>query len=102
VPLVFLLAAPSGAFAFTTYSGTVAMLEVWANGNVAFTLNASVPTCNGQFVINASLAQAAKNIYAAVLAAKKTGTPIRVITSACGTADNYGGNYNLPDFVYAD
>jgi hypothetical protein len=82
------------------YTGTVAMLEVWDNGNVALTLNSSVPTCNQQFVLNAS-SPGFKNLYAAVLAAKKSGAPIRVYTNGCGPADGAGGSsYNIPAYLY--
>lgn len=96
VALVAALAAwPAHADVFL---GTVSMLEVWRNGNVAFTLNTSVGTCNQQFVINAS-APGAKNQYAAVLSAKTTGRRIRVDTSGCGPADNYGSSYNIPEYI---
>ena len=90
----------SASFAYAdNFSGQVAMLEVWRSGNVAFTLATSVPTCNSQFILNAS-DPGFKNLYAAVLAAKKTGTPIQVSTSGCGPADNYGASYNIVTYLY--
>jgi hypothetical protein len=75
------------------------MVEVWTSGNVAFTLSPAASGCNGQFVLNAS-SPGFKNQYAALLAAKSQGSAIKVITSGCGTADGYGGNYNLPTYLY--
>jgi hypothetical protein len=90
-----------GSASAAEYTGTVAMLEVWSNGNVAFSLSVAAPTCNQQFVLNKSN-PGTKNLYAALLAAKHTGRPIRVITEAsCGPAEGYGGSYNLPIYVYA-
>lgn len=80
-------------------TATVAMLEVWRNGNVAFTLSTPTTSCNGQFVLNAS-DPGTKNQYASLLAAKKTGGQVRVYTGACGPAENYGGNYNYVDYLY--
>jgi len=85
-----------------SYTGTVSMLEVWRNGNVAFTLSTAAGTCNGQFVINKT-ADGAKNQYAAVLAAKTSGRSVRVETTAsCGPAENYGGSYNIPEYIYVE
>ena len=83
------------------YTGTIDMLEVWESGNVAFTLNPApgAGACAQQFVINKNM-QGARNLFAAVLAAKKTGTPIRVVTSGCGPAFEYGSTYNLPLYIY--
>jgi|SRR6185312_11351068 hypothetical protein len=94
-----LLSTP--AFA-TTYTGTVTMLEVWENGNIAFTLGTSTPTCNGQFILNAS-APGAKNQYAAVLTAKSKGSQITVYASGnCIAADGLtgGSSYNESLYVY--
>jgi hypothetical protein len=74
-------------------------LEVWQGGHVAFTLSTSVPTCNQQVILNPSWA-GAKNLYAALLAAKARGRPVKVNTSSCGPAEGYGYSYNLPDYVY--
>jgi hypothetical protein len=93
------LGVVSSAYA-ADYTGTISMLEVWDNGNVAFRLAPEATTCNTQFVINSS-SLGLKNLYAAVLAAKKTGTPIRVVTYACGPADGFGGSsYNIPVYIY--
>lgn len=81
-------------------TGTVAMLEVWRNGNVAFTLSTPTTSCNGQFVLNAS-EPGTKNRYAALLAAKKTGSQVRVYSSGCVEAENYGtAQYNPVDYLY--
>jgi hypothetical protein len=85
------------------FTGTVSILEVWNNGNVAFSL-VTVPAmsrCNNQFIINKDDV-GLKNQLAVLLAAKRTGTPVAVYTDgACIAAWNYGGNYNWPQFVYA-
>lgn len=81
-------------------TGTVAMLEVWRNGNVAFTLSTPTTSCNGQFVLNTS-EPGTKNRYAALLAAKKTGSQVRVYSSGCVEAENYGAaQYNPVDYLY--
>jgi hypothetical protein len=80
-------------------TGTVAMLEVWRNGNVAFTLSAPISECNQQFILNVS-SPGTKNMYAALLAAKKTGAPVRVYTGGCGLAEQYGGSYNIVEYLY--
>lgn len=83
------------------YTGYVSILEVWKNGNIAFSLNPSVPTCNAQFILNAS-APGTKNQYAVVLAAKRTGTQIAVyISDTCIAAEGYGASYNEPLYIYA-
>jgi hypothetical protein len=83
------------------YTGNINMLEVWRTGEVAFTIAATVGTCNGQFIINPSWNDAAKTLYAAVLAAKSKGVPIRVITSTCGPADAMpSSSYNVPIYLY--
>jgi hypothetical protein len=85
----------------TAYTGTVAMLEIWPNGNVAFSLNGVTMPCNAQAIINQSTA-AAKNFYAALLAAKIAGKPVTVDTTTCGTADGYYPTvqYNLINYLY--
>src|SRR6185437_13383315 len=98
VALVAFASLTSTAWA-DDYTGTVSMLEVWASGNVAFQLATSTPTCNGQFILNAS-SPGFKNLYAAVLAAQSRGAAVKVTTSGCGPADGYGGNYNLPLYIY--
>ena len=71
--IVFAGLASAPAFA-AQYTGNVSILEVWKNGNVAFSLTTSVPTCNGPFILNTS-DPGTKDQYAAVLAAKSRGTP---------------------------
>ena len=93
---VFLAIRPALA---ASHIGTVAMLEVWPSGNVAFTLSVTVPTCNQQFVLNVS-SLGTKNLYAALLAAKTSGRQVRVDTSACGPAEGYGENYNVVSYLY--
>src|SRR5262245_36006501 len=87
------------------YTGTVTWVEVWRIGNVAFRLSdpASAAGCNGNgtFILNATDA-GAKNLYAALLAAKKTGTVISVSSGACVSADYTGGGnvYMIVDYLY--
>jgi hypothetical protein len=92
------------AFGGTVYAydvtGTVDLLEVWNNGNVAFTLNPPASYCNNQFILNGSSASGAKNQFAAVLTAKTTGKQLRISYYGCGPADNYGGNYIIPSYIY--
>lgn len=85
-----------------TYNGQVEMLEVWANGNVAFRLYGITSTCaaNLTFVLNKSSPGTPK-IYAAVLAAKLAQREIRVWSSGCGPAENYGATpYVQIDYLY--
>ena len=83
------------------YTGNVSMLEVWRTGEVAFMLATTVGTCNGQFIINPSWGEPAKSLYAAVLAAKSKGAPIKVITASCGPADGMpSASYNVPVYLY--
>jgi hypothetical protein len=58
----------------TDYTGTVETLEVWVTGNIAFTLSAPISSScqQAQFILNKSQ-DGTKNMYAALLAAKKTG-----------------------------
>jgi hypothetical protein len=84
----------------TQYTGNVSLLEVWKNGNVAFSLLPSAPGCNSQFILNVS-ASGTKNQYAALLAAKTKGTPIAVyVTGTCIAAEGYGGGYHDPLYIY--
>lgn len=93
-----LAGAPALAF---DYTGNISMLEVWKTGEVAFILTPAVGTCNGQFIINPTWGDAAKSLYAAVLAAKSKGAPIRVITGSCGPADAMpSSSYNVPIYLY--
>jgi hypothetical protein len=80
-------------------TGKVDMIEIWSNGNVAITLAAAIPGCNGQLILNAS-SPSTKNIYAAVLAAKHADRSIRIVTNGCGAAEGYGGSYHLPLYVH--
>ena len=80
--------------------GQVNMLEVWENGNVAFTLMPLVTTCGGQFILNFS-SNGSKNMYSALLASKISGKSVSVSYSdVCGPAENYGSQYNIPRYLY--
>ena len=81
------------------FRGTVVWLEVWRNGNVAFTLSNATTSCNGQFILNVGDA-GTKNQYAAVLAAWTTGASIYVLSSTCGSATGGSPNYNIVDYLY--
>ena len=97
--LMALALASSPAFA-TQYTGTVSLLEVWKNGNVAFSLIPAAPGCNTQFILNVS-APGTKNQYAAVLAAKTKGSPVSVyVTGTCIQADGFGSGYHDPLYIY--
>ena len=93
------LCAASAGQAQPQYVGAVATLEVWNSGNVSFTLNTSVGTCNGQFVINRS-DPGLKNQFAVLMIAKATGKSVRVYSSACIPAENYGSSYNNVLYIY--
>lgn len=93
----FFLAA-TGVARADTFEGSASMLEVRDNGNIAFTLNPVAGTRNSQFILNKSW-DGAKNLHAALLAAKARGAPVRVVTGGCGPAEPYGGNYNLPVYL---
>jgi hypothetical protein len=81
------------------FTGTIGLLEVWKNGNVAFSLS-GVTTCNSQFILNLN-DPGTKNQYAALLAAKTQGKAISVHTGAtCIAAQGYGGSYNEPLYIY--
>jgi hypothetical protein len=88
-----------------SYSGRVSWLEVWTTGNISFRLEGVSNTCaaaNGHtFVINRS-AVGAKNVYAAILAAKLSGASITAWSSGCGPAETYGGQtlYVQVDYTY--
>jgi len=99
--LVLIAFIAKSASASADVTGTVAMLEVWRSGNVAFTLTVSsgTPACNGQFILNFNDADT-KNRYAAILAAKKTGSQVRVVSEGCGEAYGYGSSYNLVLYLY--
>jgi hypothetical protein len=88
------------AHAGFSITGTVTWLEVWRTGNVDFQLSTATTNCNGYFILNAS-DPGFKNEYAALLAAKRTGTPVSVFSTACVAADNYTGSlYNSVDYLY--
>ena len=87
------------AHAGTFIAGTVTVLEVWQNGNADFQLSTATTSCNGSFILNAS-DPGFKNEYAALLAAKRTGSPVKVFTTACVAADNYGDSYNNVVYLY--
>jgi hypothetical protein len=91
----------SGAAFADQYTGSVSILEVWKNGNIAFSLLPAVPGCNSQMILNAS-APGTKNQYAALLAAKNTHTQVSVyVTGTCIAAEGYGGGYHDPLYIYA-
>jgi hypothetical protein len=97
--VIFLSLASTNTFALSV-SGKVDMLEVWQSGNVAFTLSTAVSACNAQFILNYS-SNGSKNMYSALLAAKISGNTVNVTYSdACGNAENYGGQYNVPTYLY--
>ena len=93
--------APSANAQAATYTGLVEWLEVWTNGNVAFRLAGVSGTCTSHqtFVLNHS-APGTKNQYAALLAGKHAGKPIRIYSSGCGPAENYGNSYVQVDYLY--
>ena len=96
------MSAPALAEQFTGY---VSILEVWSNGNVAFSLTTSpaMSRCNNQFILNKSY-DGTKNQLAVLLAAKRTNTPVAVYTDGpCIAAENYsaGNVYNWAQFLYA-
>jgi hypothetical protein len=84
-----------------SYVGRVINLEVWDTGNVAFSMNPAIPTCNGQVIINKSSA-GAKALIAAVMSAKALNKPVRVNSTGCIPADGYGGSYNRSTYIYLD
>lgn len=101
LPISMLLLLSNVARGETNHLGTITWMEVWRIGNVAFRLSdaTSASTCNGQFILNVS-DPGMKNQYAALLAAKKTGSSVRVLSGACRPAENYGGNYIGVDYLY--
>jgi hypothetical protein len=84
-----------------TYTGLVEWLEVWSNGNVAFRLAGVTGTCTSHqtFVLNKSM-PGTTNQYAALLAAKHAGKPIRIYSPGCAPAENYGNSYVQVDYLY--
>lgn len=81
------------------FVGKISMVEVWRSGNVAFSLLPAISSCNGQVILNAS-DPGFKNQFAAVLAAREAGRQVLIRTYSCGPADNYGGSYNIPEYIY--
>lgn len=94
-----LLSSMAHAAFFIT--GTVETMVVWRIGNVSFTLSTATTSCNGEFILN-STEPGFKNLYAALLAAKRTGTAVKVFSSTCVVAANYGNSdsYNIVDYLY--
>jgi hypothetical protein len=85
-----------------SYTGTINWIEVWPNGNVAFTVTGASPPCTPQqFVLNAGN-PGTKNLYALLLTLKSQGKPVRVASTVCGPADGYGLSYALVDYLYFD
>jgi hypothetical protein len=95
-----ILAIFSSAVRADDVTGTITQLEVWRSGNVAFTLSENIESCNGQVILNLS-DPGFKSMFATLLAAQATGQPVRVVTTGCGPAENYGGSYNIPAYIYA-
>jgi hypothetical protein len=101
---VALTLAAVPASAYVTYTATIDQLEVWLSGNVAFTLTGvTTGYCNNSFIVNSS-DPGAKNLTAALFAAKAQGKPIRVTSYVdsygCVAAVNNGGSYISPAYVY--
>ena len=95
------LCLASGSACAAQYTGLVSILEVWRNGNIAFTLSPAIPGCNSQVILNASAA-GTRNQYAALLAAKKSGSQVSVyVSGTCIAAEGYGGGYHDPLYIYA-
>lgn len=92
--------APASA-QVATLTGLVEWLEVWTNGNVAFRLSGVTSTCTSHqtLILNKS-SPGTSNQYAALLAAKHAGKQIRVSSSGCGPAENYGNSYVQVDYLY--
>ncbi|MEO8018730.1 MAG: hypothetical protein ABI769_13020 [Pseudomonadota bacterium] len=82
-----------------SYVGEINWIEVWPSGNIAFKLKDVTAPCNGQFLINASMA-GAKNMYAYLLTIKATKDSATVAHTTCGPADGYGGSYAIVDYLY--
>jgi hypothetical protein len=80
------------------------MLEVWKNGNVAFSITPAPGACNNQFILNFS-DPGTKNQYATLLAAKSRGSQVMVYTNpTCVAAENFpsaGAVYNETQYLYA-
>ena len=83
------------------FSGKVAMLEAWRQGNVAFTLATTGVPCNGQFILNKS-DLGTKNMYAMLVAAKTTGATVRVYFEGCGSAEGTSTSYAQVAYLYLE
>jgi hypothetical protein len=83
------------------YAGTVAMLEAWNNGHVAFTLNAANAPCQQQFLVNGNL-PGAKNFYAMLLTAKASDRPVKAYVGSCGGIDGGGFSYAHVTYLYLE
>jgi hypothetical protein len=101
--LVLLGVACSFPAAASTHTGTVAMLELWPNGNVVFTLDGTTLPCLGQAVVNQS-SGGVKNIYAALLSAKLSNRTVQLNTGGCVAADGYNPSvlYARVDYLYVN
>jgi hypothetical protein len=87
-----------------SYTGAINWIEVWPNGNVAFSVAGAAPPCGlQQFVLNVSN-PGTKNAYALLLTLKSQGKPVRVSSSSCGPAEGYNPNssYALVEYVNFD
>ena len=85
-----------------SYTGTIIWIEVWPNGNVAFTVSGvTLPCTPQQFILNGSN-PGTKNQYALLLTLKSQGKPVRISSSTCGPAEGYGANYALVDYMSFD
>jgi len=82
--------------------GTINWIELWSNGNVAFTLNGTSPACTpAHFILNVS-SPGTKNRYALLLALKAQGTTVTIVSSGCGPAEGYSpsAQYAIVDYMY--
>jgi hypothetical protein len=96
------LAVSTPAIADVSYTGTIEVIEVWKQGNVAFRLSGITGTCanNNWMVVNKS-APGAKNMYAALVASKLAGKAIKVAAFGCAPAEEYGTTpYLVIDYLY--
>lgn len=84
--ILFSLPAAAGP----EYSGRIDEIEVWANGNVDFTISPAATDCGqvGRFIINYSM-PGAKSLIAALYMAKAQERLVRIYSYGCIVADNY-------------
>ena len=87
------------ALGTTTPQGKINMLEVWQNGNAAFTLSPPASTCNGMFILNKS-DPGMKSQLAVIVTAKASGRPVQVQSNGCVAAENYGESFNSVNYLY--